>query len=145
MNDHRQFIMCVEAARLKNTIWVNSVFAVLSVFNLVSTDWVDHKILLYLRFSDCRWSRCWKLLVDLLNTFVFLQELLQSIDLKVTDLDLYLINSYAFKNVSCLWRWVLCFHSPVSLFGWPTRSTSQSPCVTSLTSQWLGSITLFSI
>ena len=32
----RQFIMCVEAARLKNTIWVNSVFAVLSVFNLVS-------------------------------------------------------------------------------------------------------------
>ena len=28
--------MCVEAARLKNTIWVNSVFAVLSVFNLVS-------------------------------------------------------------------------------------------------------------
>ena len=33
---HRQFIMCVEAAKLKNTIWVNSVFAVLSVFNLVS-------------------------------------------------------------------------------------------------------------
>ena len=28
--------MCVEAAKLKNTIWVNSVFAVLSVFNLVS-------------------------------------------------------------------------------------------------------------
>ena len=28
--------MCVEAARLKNAIWVNSVFAVLSVFNLVS-------------------------------------------------------------------------------------------------------------
>ena len=48
MKHHRQFIMCVEAARLKNTIWVNSVFAVLSVFNLVSEDWVDHKIHLYL-------------------------------------------------------------------------------------------------
>jgi len=55
----RQFIMCVEAARLKNTIWVNSVFAVLSVFNLVSIVlplasefvWLAYKI--YLAIAMC--------------------------------------------------------------------------------------------
>ena len=43
--DHRQFIMCVEAARLKNTIWVNSVFAVLSVFNLVSRGHGNYRVI----------------------------------------------------------------------------------------------------
>jgi len=55
----RQFIMCVEAARLKNTIWVNSVFSVLSVFNLVSIVlplasefvWLAYKI--YLAIAMC--------------------------------------------------------------------------------------------
>jgi len=55
----RQFIMCVEAARLKNTIWVNSVFAVLSIFNLVSIVlplasefvWLAYKI--YLAIAMC--------------------------------------------------------------------------------------------
>ena len=42
---NRQFIMCVEAARLKNTIWVNSVFAVLSVFNLVRSGGVDNDVI----------------------------------------------------------------------------------------------------
>jgi hypothetical protein len=32
----RQFILCVEAVRLTDTIWVTSIFSVLSVFNLVS-------------------------------------------------------------------------------------------------------------
>ena len=35
---HRQFILCVEPARLNNTVWVTSVFFVLSVFNLVSLE-----------------------------------------------------------------------------------------------------------
>ena len=95
MKHHRQFIMCVEAARLKNTIWVNSVFAVLSIFNLVSTDWVDHKILLYLWFSDCRWSGCRKLLVDIFPAkafFFFLRTVsncnFQSWDRNRADFDL---------------------------------------------------------
>lgn len=55
----RQFILCVEPARLNNTVWVTSVFFVLSVFNLVSIVlplasefvWLAYKI--YLAIAMC--------------------------------------------------------------------------------------------
>ena len=55
----RQFILCVEPSKLNHTIWVTSVFFILSVFNLVSIVlplasefvWLAYKI--YLAIAMC--------------------------------------------------------------------------------------------